>query len=121
MMSALRIAAATTFVALVAAAPAGARPTAAKTNFNVLAVVSTGWNVELSQDHVAPTLYTLQLHNIGYYAAHFTISAPGSKPVTVVVKPNGWRFPRLHLRPGTLSVKVTTRPDAQFGASIPIQ
>jgi hypothetical protein len=121
MTSALRIAAATIVVALVAAAPAGARPAAAKTNFYVLAVVSTGWSVELSQDHVAATLYTLQLHNNGAYPAHFTIGVPGSKPLTVFVQPNGWKFPRLHLRPGTLSVKVATRPGAPFGASIPIQ
>ncbi|HTZ04477.1 MAG TPA: hypothetical protein VMB53_01850 [Gaiellaceae bacterium] len=120
----MRIALATALVlaALVVAAPAGARTDAHRTNFWVLAVVSTGWDVELSQTQVAPTLYTLQVRNIGPYAARFTITAPGSKPLRLTVQPNGWAFPKVRMRPGTLAVKVLTQPGPQtYGASIPIQ
>jgi len=119
----MRIALATALVlaALGVAAPAGARTDAQRTQFWVLAVVSTGWDVQLSQTQVAPTLYTLQVHNIGFFAAHFAITAPGSKPVRVTVQPNGWVFPKVRMRVGTLAVKVLTQPGPQtYGASIPI-
>jgi hypothetical protein len=120
----MRVALATTLAlaALAAASPAGARTDAHRTSFWVLAVVSTGWNLELSQPQVAPTLYTLQVHNVGAYTARFTITAPGSKPLRLNVQPNGWAFPEVRMRPGTLAVKVLTLPGPQtFGASIPIQ
>ena len=120
----MRIALATTLLlaALAAASPAGARTDAQRTNFWVLAVVSTGWDLQLSQPQVKPTLYTLQVRNIGAYAARFTITAPGSKPLRFTVQPNGWAFPKVRMRPGTLAVKVTTLPGPQtYGASIPIQ
>ena len=119
----MRLALAATLVvaALAAAAPAGARTDAQRTNFWVLAVVSTGWDVQLSQTQVEPTLYTLQVRNIAQYPARFTITAPGSKPLRFTVQPNGWAFPKVRLRVGTLAVKVLTQPGPQtYGASIPI-
>jgi hypothetical protein len=119
----MRIALATALAlaALVGASPAGARSDARQTQFWVLAVVSTGWDVQLSQTQVAPTLYTLQVRNIAHYPAHFTITAPGSKPLRFTVQPNAWAFPKVRMRTGTLAVKVTTLPGPQtYGASIPI-
>jgi hypothetical protein len=94
-----------------------------RTDFKVLWVVSTGSSLYLSQDHVGATEYTLDLHNVGAYPARFQISAPGSKLVNLVVKPQGWKFPRVRFEPGkTYAVKVTTPPGPiVFAASLPVQ
>ena len=109
--------------AMVLASPASsAAPTRAHTDFKVLWVVSTGSSLYMSQDHVGATLYTLDLHNVGAYPARFQIGAPGSKLVDLVVKPQGWKFPRVRFAPGkTYAVKVTTQPGPTvFAASLPV-
>jgi hypothetical protein len=99
-----------------------AAPSAARTDFKVLWVTSTGNAIYMSQDHVGATLYTLDLHNVGVYPARFVISAPGSKLVDTTVKPQGWKFPRVRFKPATTyAVKVTTQPGPTvLAASLPV-
>ena len=115
---------AVTALAVLAAAMVLASPASSgtRTDFKVLWVVSTGTSLYLSQDHVGATEYTLDLHNVGGYPARFQIGAPGSNLVNLVVKPQGWKFPRVRFAPGkTYAVKVTTQPGPTvFAASLPV-
>jgi len=127
MTSSPRVIAATALAALAARAalvsPAAASaPAGARTDFKVLWVVSNGYGVYLSQDHVGATLYTVDVHNVGAYSARFTITAPGSKLLDVTVRPNGWRFVRVRFEPATYAVKVTTLPGpTTYATSLPSQ
>jgi len=93
----LRLSAVCALAAALTAVPtAAARPASAQTKPKVLAVVATGFGLQLTPTQVGAALYTVQVHNIGEYTVRVTIG----RLLAVTVPPNGWRFRDVRFKSG---------------------
>jgi hypothetical protein len=100
---------------LAAAVFALAAPAAQSASPRALGILMTGYGIDVSPSSIGPEEYTVQVHNIGQYAVKVRLQGG----FALVVPPNGWAFPVVHLRVGTHQIVARGR-DGRWTASVSV-